>query len=554
MKKSNRRTPEENYWESMADSMVALLLCILLVMLLLMLYLVRINDNDMQDDQLGYSYEKYEDPDDGGGNHSYGQRDDEDGDAYENADNGGGNGGGGGGNAGEADDRFPYEDPDLGAGEGTGAERAAVFVQVIDGETERTIKKEGITFELYGRNAALQMLSTYYPKKITYKQYKTDGNGVFYLPERVIPEIYYLHCLTAIPGYDTGENVYFEIDQPYDWEDPFVVNVRLYPSKNAIEVHLQDGSNGTPVSGASFQVIAAENIVTADGTVRYRENSVVDNITVGSDGVGRSKDLYLGNYILRQVTVPEYYGKMEQDEAVTLRARTAAKQQEVVDIYAEKTTMEVTAVDGLYDTLVLPGMSFTLRTGDGTVLGRYTTDERGRFTVSGLKKNTAYSFRQESTLDGYQKVMEDLSFRVTGDGYIDGAVNGAMKVKNRIIRVSVGVYDKLFRNLVSDVNLALVDRDGTVIRNWSSTGIEQVIEGLPAGEYQLVMGGDRDSARTILVEDQTELQEVRLERWTTVDIAVLISVCVVGMGLVALLVWLLKNKKQKQKGSDLSDG
>ena len=556
MKKSKRKITEVSYWESMADSMVALLLCILLIMMLLMLYLVRIEDNKKVDDQFGYRYNEYDDPYDGDNNQNYEHVDDEAGDTYDRDNNDGGGGGyGGGGGDGDGTDTeaFPYEDPDPGAGEGEGLDRAAVFVQVIDGETERSIKKAGITFELYDTDALLQTLNTYYPKKISYKEYKTDSTGVFYLPEKIFLDTYYLHCLTAVPGYDTADNCYFEIDQAYDWDDPFVVNVRLYPSKSAIELHLKDASNGQAISGATFQVIAAENITTADGTLRYRENSVVDNIVIGSDGTGKSKDLYLGSYLLRQSVVPDYYAKIEKDELVTLQTRTAAKQQEVVNLYEEKTSVEIAAVDELYDTVPLTNVSFTLRTDEGTVLQRFTTDEQGRFTVSSLKKNTTYRIRQETVLDGYQKQTEDLTFWVSGEGYIDGAVNAAMQVQNRTLRISVGVQDMLFRNFVSDVNLALIDSDGNVVKNWSSTGMEQTIEGLASGEYKLVMGGNQDEAITILVENKAELQEFRLERWTTVDIATLIAVSVIGVGLLVLLIWLLKNHKFKKKGSEPHD-
>lgn len=547
MKKSNRKQTEVSYWESMADSMVGLLLCILLIMLLLMLYLIRIEDNKMRDEDLGFSYERYNDPDDGGGNHSYGKIDDEFGDNYDPDDSNGGGGGGGYGGSGDSDGDDDYEDPDPGAGEGEGSDRAAVLVQVMDGETERTIKKEGITFELYGRDALLQALNTYYPKKVTYKQYKTDSTGVFFLPERVKINTYYLHCLTAIAGYDTGDDTYFEIDQSYDWEDPFVVNVKLYPSKNAIELHSRDLASGKALPGSVYQVVAAENVTTADGTLRYREGSVVDNITIGSDGVGRSKDLYLGSYLLRQSAAPEYYGKAEKEQPVTLKARTTAKRQETVDVYGEKTTLEVTAADELYDTRPLAGIQFTLRGSDGAVLQTLTTNEQGRFTVSNLKKNASYRIAQETALEGYQKQQEDLTFRVTGDGYIDGSVTAAMKTANRTLRLSVGVQDKLFRGLVSDVNLALVDSDGTVVRNWSSSGMEQTIEGLSAGEYKLVVGGNQDGAVSVIVEETAELQQVRISRWTTADIAVLAAVSAAAIGLIALLIWLRKNAKQKKE-------
>lgn len=538
--------------------MVALLLCILLIMMLLMLYLVRIDDNDMQDDRFGYSYEQYDDPDDGGGNHSYGKLDDEAGDTYAdeeyNAGGGGGGGGygGGGNNADSSKDDYPYEDPDPGAGEGEGLDRAAVLVQVIDAETERTIKKEGITFELYRTDAVLQTLNTYYPKKISYKQYKTDSNGVFYLPERVVPDNYYLRCLTAIAGYDTSDDSYFEIDQAYDWDDPFVVNVQLYPSRSTIELRLKDGSNGKAITGATFQVIAAENITTADGTLRYQENTVVDNITIDADGIGKSKNLYLGSYLLRQSAVPEYYGKVEKEEQVTLKPRTSAKQQEVVDVYEQKTSLEVIAVDELYDTVPLTNTDFTLRTNDGTILQRFTTDERGRFTVSNLKKSTSYRIQQETVPEGYRKNLEGLTFRVSSEGYIDGMVSTSMQIENRMLRISVGVQDILFRNLVSDVNLALMDAGGNVVKSWNSTGMEQTIEGLTAGEYKLITGGNAEKAMTIQVEDTAEVQTFRLERWTTVDIAVLIAAGAVCVALLALLIWLMKNRKRK--GSEQRDG
>lgn len=553
MRKLKYRSNEINYWESMADSLVALLLCILLIMLLLMLYLVRIEDNQMLDEQLGFSFEKYDDPDDGGGNHGYGQVDAEYGDTYDHdrdGNNGGGGGGGGAYGYGEGKDDFAYEDPDPGAGEGEGSDRAAVYVQVMDGETERTIKREGITFELYARDAVLQVLNTYYPKKISYQQYKTDSSGVFFLPERIPLDTYYFHCLTAVPGYDTGENTYFEVDQSYDWEDPLVVNIRLYPSKNVIEVQLKDVSDGRSVPGATFQVIAAENITTADGTVRYRENTVVDNITIGSDGKGRSKELFLGSYILRQSGVPEYYGKLEGDTEVALKTRTAAKKQEQVDLNAAKTSVEVTAVDELYATVPMKDIRFTLRTDAGEVVKQYTTNELGRFTLSDLKKNTTYRIHQETAAEGYQMAPEDLVFWVSGDGYVEGSVRASMEITNRTIRISVGVRDKLFRSQVSDVNLALMDAEGTILKSWNSSGMEQTIAGLSPGAYKLIVGGNQENAPTIVVEDQVELQQFYVDRWTTTDFATLIGGGAVAIGLAVLLIWLLKNKK-KTKGSDM---
>ena len=384
----------------------------------------------------------------------------------------------------------------------------------------------------------------------TYKQYKTDSAGTFFLPERLRVDNYYLHCLTAVAGYDTGEDTYFEIDQSYDWEDPFVVNVKLYPSKNVIELQYKDLADGKVLSGASFQVIAAENITTADGTLRYQENTVVDTISIGSDGIGRSQELFLGSYLVRQTGIPEYYGKVAEEKLVILKTRSDSKQREAVTLYEEKTSMEIALVDELFESIPLAGASLSLRSADGEVLQQLTTNAQGKAVLRNLKKNTTYYLRQESAPDGYRMNLKDLSFRVSSDGFIDGSVSAGRTIANRTLRISVAVQDKLFRSYVSDVNLVLMDAEGNILKNWSSTGLEQRFDGIGQGQYKLVMGGDVDGAVTITVEDTAEIQEFRLERWTTTDIAVLVSAAALAVGGLVLLVWLLRRRKGNKEGGD----
>ena len=58
------------------------------------------------------------------------------------------------------------------------------------------------------------------------------------------------------------------------------------------------------VSGAVFQVVAAEDVRTPDGTVRYTKGTVVDTLTT-INGKAESKQLYLGNYELRETKTVE---------------------------------------------------------------------------------------------------------------------------------------------------------------------------------------------------------------------------------------------------------
>ena len=49
-------------------------------------------------------------------------------------------------------------------------------------------------------------------------------------------------------------------------------------------------------AAAPSRVVAAEDIATLDGTVRYTAGQVVDTIECDEEGYGESQELYLGTY------------------------------------------------------------------------------------------------------------------------------------------------------------------------------------------------------------------------------------------------------------------
>ena len=61
------------------------------------------------------------------------------------------------------------------------------------------------------------------------------------------------------------------------------------------------------LSGAVFQVTAAEDIVTADGTTRAKAGDVVAEITTDENGYGETSLLYLGKYEVREIKAPFGY-------------------------------------------------------------------------------------------------------------------------------------------------------------------------------------------------------------------------------------------------------
>lgn len=551
MKKGKNRPIEEiHYWESMADILVGLLLCVLLIVLLLILYLIRIPDNAYVDEHDGVSYAEYRDPNDGG-NFGYplAQEDQHrQDDPYRDPDHGGGDDGDGDGERDAeptaAPTREPIGDPVI--GESVGLDRAAVYVQIVDGETQGTIKRRGVAQELYASDDALQTLSVYYPTKIDYTRFETNEDGVFFLPEKLMPGAYYLHGLTAIAGYDTPQNTPFIIDEARDWSDPFVVTVELYPARNTIRVQLKDRESGKKLSGGAFNVIAQRDVVTLDGTTRCHAGQIVDTIELDGSGYGESVPLYIGEYRLEQTTVPDYYAALEEKPTVTVQKSSQSGRSALTELSQQRTTIRVRLADALYPGQGLAGAGFTLSRGDGTANRTVTTDEGGMIRLDELQANTTYRLRQLSAPEHYRMGSEEYTFRVDSRGYIDGQAETALKLTNEIVRVGIGIRGRLFGGLVSDVNVALYTSDDELLRIWSSSAIEQIFEGLAPGEYKVVVNGNLEGAQRIAVRQTAEMQTYYCVQWTTNDIGALCIAAAIAAGLIALAALLIRRRRRQQ--------
>jgi len=62
-----------------------------------------------------------------------------------------------------------------------------------------------------------------------------------------------------------------------------------------------------PLAGAEFEIVAAEDIVTADGTLRLHTGVVADVLVTDENGYAASKLLYLGKYEICEKTAPAGY-------------------------------------------------------------------------------------------------------------------------------------------------------------------------------------------------------------------------------------------------------
>lgn len=548
---------EINFWQSTTDILSALLLVTMLVMLLLILYLMNAPQEELDEyGRVTPTPSATVTPHAGDGDFD---EDDEEGDEEEEWNNAGGGGGGD-----HTQTPMPSVTPTAtvtptptptpynpaGGGGGDGGHdpygefgKAAVYAMIVDGETGRVIPQPGIVFELFSHDSIRQTLNTYYPERIWYQEFVTTELGTFYLPEKIPLESYFFLAQNAPERYDDAEPARFTLNEPYDWPEPYVVRIPFFPSKNVINVEMTDARTGEPVPGGSFRVLAAQDIITPDGTMRFAHGQVADVILCGEDGTGQSMELYVGDYTVAQEQIPAYYAALDVNDTVTVRRKEAFDTAVYLSYPCTKTQITVAAKDAAYSHLPLAGLSFEVAcAGDAANSQVVTTDEMGCFTLTNLEKNSTYSIKQLGALDRYRYEAEPYTVFVDNKGLIEGNPVYELNVENRIVRVSVSVTDSILGSIRSDVSMGLYDEAGETVRLWTSSAMPEVFEGLEPGRYSLIVDGNTRQQKTIFVEDAAEVQSIEYKLWTTMD-TVLVSGGVAFVVLLAVILLRLRRRK-----------
>lgn len=92
-----------------------------------------------------------------------------------------------------------------------------------------------------------------------------------------------------------------------------------------------------------FEIYAAEDITTLDGTVRYEQGTLVDTITTDDDGVAKSKELYLGKYTVIEKTAPNGYvhNTAKYDAELTYAGQNVSVTSTDISVYNDRQKVSV---------------------------------------------------------------------------------------------------------------------------------------------------------------------------------------------------------------------
>ena len=239
-----------------------------------------------------------------------------------------------------------------------------VKIVKIDSETGKQIPYAGAGFQIYDPNGKLVTMTYTYPEVTTIDTFYTNSEGYLITPE-VLPygKGYSAVEVQAPYGYILDSTpVYFDITAENTTEENGVTIVKTekkntpqkgtitiektgeifsnvtavgggYTDENGNDVALptiyQPEYSVSGLSGAVFEIYADEDITTPDGTVRVKEDTLVDAITTGEKGTATSKQLYLGKYRVVETVAP--YGTVINPEPHTVELTYSGQNEKVTN-------------------------------------------------------------------------------------------------------------------------------------------------------------------------------------------------------------------------------
>lgn len=258
------------------------------------------------------------------------------------------------------------------------------FIKVVklDAETGKQIAYEGAGFEIYDSDGHRVNMQFTYPEVTTIHTFYTNSEGYLITPEKLPYGDYTLKEVQAPYGYVLDSTpIPFTVTQENSSTDTGItvvkVKARDIAQKGVIEItktgeifssvgmlgggYIDENGNEvtfpitySPIyetrnlANAVFQIYAAEDIVTLDGTVRAVKGELVDEITTTENGA-KSKELYLGKYSVIEKTAPDTFvnANEQYDIELTYAGQNISVTNTALSVYNERQKVSVSLLKEL---------------------------------------------------------------------------------------------------------------------------------------------------------------------------------------------------------------
>lgn len=195
---------------------------------------------------------------------------------------------------------------------------AEIEIVKKDIETGNIIPAAGIGFKVRNTDTGEYVIQRVnYPTPVDIEVYYTDSTGKLMLPAPLPYGNYEIIEQNTCYGYVLDSDpVAFKVDGTTDIVTVVKSNIaqkgtitiektgEVFSSVRENEGIYQPVYEVKGLAGAVYEITAAEDIVTLDGTIRYTKGQVVATVTTDADGRATTEPLYLGKFTVKEVTAP----------------------------------------------------------------------------------------------------------------------------------------------------------------------------------------------------------------------------------------------------------
>lgn len=401
-----------------------------------------------------------------------------------------------------------------------------------DADTGNTVNVAGTTFELYDDNGSKISFNIMTSSGMqTIDSFTTDENGCVYTAEKLLKGNYTLVETKAPDGYVLDSTpVQFTVSEDTytaDGEAEFILVEKsdkavtgqltvtkvgevldeykggLYVNPDEKGFTYREGS----LSGAKFEVYAAEDIYTADNqkdtagnrNKHYSKGELVTTLVTGTDGKATATNLPLGKYKVVEVEAPDGFVLNPDEQVVTLvyvddktpvvnEALTFSNDRQKVELSVSKLDSETRkpvagAEFGLYAAKDIVNADGKVIVSKDTLLEKSVSDSNGLIQFVKDYPLGSYYAKEIKAPAGYASNDEVIDFAAAYQGQNVKSVKLSAEFLNSPTHFEFTKTDITNGSELTGATLTVLDKNGNVVDTWTSDAREaHVIKRLVVGE------------------------------------------------------------------------
>ncbi|EPS3570020.1 SpaA isopeptide-forming pilin-related protein [Listeria monocytogenes] len=324
------------------------------------------------------------------------------------------------------------------------AKSSAIKVVKKDATTGKVIPAKGTQFQILDAMGNVIEQKVTYPTPMTISLFETASDGSFTMPYPLIAGDYFLQEVKAPTGYTlNAEPIPFTVTGDVN---EVTVECENTPQMGKIVLdkfgETVDNDKTTTnklvyketlLPNTEYDVIAKNDIKTADGTPRAKKGEVVEHVKTDAKGHAETKKLFLGDYTLHETKAPVGYA-LGADKEVSLKyvAQEVKVTSTSVDLHNKLVKSDVVITKKGSDGKKLAGVEFSLYDSHGKLIMTGTTDKNGQLTFKNVPYLSAgYSVKETKGIDGYKMdtTAQKVSIEKDGESILLTFVNEKIPAK-----------------------------------------------------------------------------------------------------------------------------